>query len=263
MKPGADYYDDPRIAEAYDVDSPGLEGDAAFYAGLAQEAAASGQEVLELAVGTGRVAIPIARAGVRVTGLDRSPAMLEVARRKAEDVESLTLIEGDMADFDLGREFGLVYIPYRSFLHLMTIEAQKSCLRCVREHLVSGGRFALNFFNPDIAAIGDWLGPKRGSLQRLEAKDVSDGGKREVWSSRRYLTGTQQLDETRIEERLAPDGAVVSRVYRRMGLRYVFRYEMQHLLELSGFEVEALYGGFEQEPFTDTSAEMVWVARSR
>ncbi len=81
------------------------------------------------------------------------------------------------------------------------------------------------------------------------------------WETRKYLTSTQQIDETRIEERLSGEGAVISRVYRKMGLRYVFRYEMQHLLELSGFQVEALYGGFEGEAFTDTSSEMVWVAR--
>jgi hypothetical protein len=143
----------------------------------------------------------------------------------------------------------------------MTVEEQRSCLRCCYEHLVPGGRLALNFFNPDIAKIAEWLGPKRDGLQRIRETRLDDGSRRGEWSTRRYLTSSQQVDEERIEERLDSNGVVTSRVYRNMRLRYVFRYEMQYLLELAGFEVEALYGGFAGEPFTDTSSEMVWVAR--
>jgi ubiquinone/menaquinone biosynthesis C-methylase UbiE len=256
------YYLDPRVAESYDRDQAPLAGDVEFYMRLALEAAARGLPVLELAVGTGRVAIPIAQAGVKVVGLDRSPAMLDVARRKAEGIENLRLVEGDMASFDLWDRFGLIFIPFRSFLHLVTVEDQRSCLECVHRHLVPGGLFALNFFNPDLVMIANWLGQKRDGLQRI--RDVSvDGQRHTEWATRRYGTARQQIDEDRIDERLDDRGAVVSRVYRKMALRYVFRYEMQHLLELTGFEVEALYGGFEAQEFVDSSSEMVWVAVKR
>jgi len=143
----------------------------------------------------------------------------------------------------------------------MTVGEQKSCLRCVLEHLAPGGRLALNFFNPDIVLMAAWMGPAAKGLQAARELTLAGGGRVVEWETRRYRTATQHIDDDRIEERLSDRGAVISRVFRKMGLRYVFRYEMQHLLELTGFEVEALYGGFRGEPFTDASGEMVWVAR--
>jgi ubiquinone/menaquinone biosynthesis C-methylase UbiE len=214
-------YHDPAVARRYDEeDGPRDRGDVVFYLGLALEAAAAGLPVLELAVGTGRVAIELARAGVQVVGLDISPAMLSVARSKAAGMSNLTLVEGDMADFRLGRRFGLIYIPFRSFLLLNTVERQRSCLASVQRHLAPGGRFALNFFNPDLP------------LRQAHSGKRSDEGRGRV-----------------------------SRVYGRTRLRHVSRQEMEDLLRLSGFEVEALHGGFRGEPFVDTSTEMVWVAR--
>jgi SAM-dependent methyltransferase len=153
-----DYYTDPRTAETYDA-GMGAEADAMndtpFYVGLAREAAAQDMAVLELGCGTGRVTIPIAREGIDVVGLDNAPAMLDVARRKAAaDGLDVTWVEADMRDFDLGRRFGLVIIPYRSFLHLLTDEDQRSCLAAVHRHLLPGGRLALNFFAPPSAATG-------------------------------------------------------------------------------------------------------------
>ena len=81
------------------------------------------------------------------------------------------------------------------------------------------------------------------------------------WETRTYATATQGLDDVRIEEELSEQGAVVSRVYKSLRLRYVVRYEMEHLLALAGFEVEALYGGFGREPFDEAAREFVWVAR--
>src|SRR5690606_37852341 len=158
------YYFDPRVAEAYDAEIARLDAvvreDVPFYVGLAREAAAAGQTVLELGCGTGRVTIPIAEAGATVVGLDNAPAMLEVARRKAGDAANPRWVLGDMADFRLEERFGLVIIPFRSFLLLLTVEEQKRCLACIREHLQPGGRLALNVFNPSILYIADWLGDR-------------------------------------------------------------------------------------------------------
>ncbi len=252
MKDG--YYLDARVAEAYDADTL-MTDDVAFYVGLAKETGDAG--VLELAAGTGRVTIPMARAGVPVVGLDRSPAMLTVARRKARGLGRVEWVEGDMAGFDLGRRFGLVIIPFRSFLLLLSVAEQKSCLACVREHLVPGGRLAFNIFNPSIPLMAEWLTTRRGGLERR--RDGAPGT--EVWATRRYGTAGQNIDEQRIEERLGDDGAVIARVYRNLRQRYVFRYEMEHLLALSGLAVEALYGWFDRRPFDDESSEMVWIAR--
>ena len=254
------YYFDPRVAEAYDAEIGRLDevvrDDIAFYAGLAREASEAGHAVLELGCGTGRVTLPIAQAGVEVVGLDSSPAMLEVARRKAAEAENLHWVLGDMGDFQLGQRFGLVIIPFRSFLLLLTVEEQKACLARIREHLVDGGRLALNIFNPSILYIADWLGDRRQHWLRTQPEPG-----RELWVSRDYRTAGQQLNETRAEVRLSDEGAVIQRVERNLRLRWVYRYEMEHLLTLCGFEVEALYGWFDGRPFTDDSNEMVWVAR--
>ena len=259
-----DLYYDVNFAASYDQEHPGLEGDLEFYMALAQEAAATGQEVLELAAGTGRITVPIARAGVRIVGLERAPAMLAIARERGAGLESLSWVEADMTEFALGRLFGLVMIPYRSFLHLMTVEAQKACLERVREHLLPGGRLALNFFNPDLSIIGEWVGGRSGGLERLPATRHPKSGRRvEQWQSNRYEPSEQRLEHTRVSEELSDEGVVVSRVYSEMPMRYVFRYEFEHLLALTGFEVEALYGGFEGQAFGPSSTELVWLAKVR
>jgi SAM-dependent methyltransferase len=257
------YYHDPRVAAEYDAEHVGRDvttDDIPFYVDLAREAASSGHSVLELACGTGRVTIPIADAGARVTGLDASAAMLEVAGAKTAGRNNPRWLQADMTEFRLEERFGLVIIPFSSFLHLLTVSDQKACLRLAHEHLVPGGRLALNIFNPDIVMIASWLTGRRDALERLRRQASAIAG-RETWATRRYSTSQQSLDETRIEEGLSDEGAVISRVYRNLRLRYVFRYEMEHLLALSGFEVEALYGWFDRRPFDDESRQMVWTAR--
>jgi SAM-dependent methyltransferase len=241
-----DYYLDPRVAGRYDTEQQGrevTEDDIPFY--------------IELARGTGRVTIPVAQAGADVVGLDRSPAMLAVARRKSQGIDNIRWIEGDMSDFDLGQRFGLVMVPFRSFLLLLTVAEQKSCLRAIRAHLVDGGRLALNIFNPDLVSMASWIGESHETWWRSEEKQA----RRETWVRRRYRTAGQELHETRAEIDLAGGGAIIARVERNLRLRYVFRYEMEHLLELNGFEVESLFGWFDRRPFEDDSSEMVWVAR--
>ncbi len=129
-------------------------GDTQFYLEPARESAAQGHSVLELACGTGRVTLPNAREGIEVVGLDNAAAMLDIARRKASsDGIAMTWVEADMRDFDLARRFGLMIMPYRSFLHLLTDADQRSCLDTVLRHLKPRGRFALNFFAPPFAAF--------------------------------------------------------------------------------------------------------------
>jgi SAM-dependent methyltransferase len=210
------FYFHPRNAEAYDDDmgrAADAMGDVAFYARLAREAAEQGQAVLELGCGTGRVTIPIAQAGVEVVGLDNAPAMLDVAQRKAvaADVE-IRWVLASMTGFHLHQRFGLIIIPYRSFLHLLTEADQLACLSRVYEHLSPGGRLALNFFVPPVPVARN-------------------------------------------------DKPLISRIHKQMRLRYVSKDEMPSLLDRCGFEIEALYGGFDNEPFAASSSEMVWIAR--
>lgn len=246
-----DYYFDERIAEAYDADVAGsaaAQEDVPFYVQLAAEAAAAGQAVFELGCGTGRVAIPMAQAGARVVGLDNSPAMLAVARRKAQalGVTGISWVEADMASFVLGERFGLIVIPLNSFLLLLSGAAQKACLDAVLRHLEPSGRLALAIFNPATIQIVRWSREDR-----------------EVWLRLQQPAGAERglLQESRIQVRLSEDGAVIQRLAKNLRLRWVYRHEMEALLTGCGLEVEALYGGFDQRPFAEDSQVMVWVAR--
>jgi ubiquinone/menaquinone biosynthesis C-methylase UbiE len=147
-----EYYRSARNAARYERDMGRLRDsvdDIPFYVALAQEAAARGEAVLELGCGTGRVTIPMAQAGAKVTGLDGAAAMLDIARAKAPAAGvDVRWVEGDMAAFELGETYGLVVIPFRSFLHLITAEEQKGCLDAIHRHLHPRGLLALNFYVP-------------------------------------------------------------------------------------------------------------------
>jgi SAM-dependent methyltransferase len=129
--------------------------DVGFFVDLAREA---GGPVLELGCGTGRVLIPTSHAGIDVTGLDLSPQMLAVCRRKLQDESDAVrsrvhLIQGDMRRFDLSRQFRLVTIPFRPFQHLIEVEDQLACLDCIRRHLDDDGKLVVDVFNPSLTAL--------------------------------------------------------------------------------------------------------------
>ncbi|HMD30950.1 MAG TPA: class I SAM-dependent methyltransferase, partial [Candidatus Acidoferrales bacterium] len=153
------------IAEFYDATLVYQERkDVEFYVA---EARAAGGAVLELGCGTGRVLLPTARAGISITGLDASANMLARCRAKlAEEPEAVRgrteLVRGDLADFDLGRQFPLITIPFRPFQHLLTVEQQLGCLRAARRHLAPGGRLIFDVFHVDPASVYDpaWLEEK-------------------------------------------------------------------------------------------------------
>jgi len=165
-------------ADVYDLQYEGYEEDIPFYVGEAERAA---PPVLELACGTGRVTIPIAQAGVDVIGLDSSPEMLAVAQRKVvqlspEVKERIRLLEADMRDFSLDERFGLIMIPFRSFLLLLSVEHQKRALLNIHRHLRPDGHLALNIFIPDLGIIASHSSPLGEPLKRMkEVKDPETG----------------------------------------------------------------------------------------
>jgi Methyltransferase domain len=223
---------DEAFAERYEDWSANMTADVAFYAGLA--CSADGP-LVELAVGNGRVAIPVAQAaGRRVIGIDSSPAMLVQARtRAAEAGVELDLREGDMRDLALDEPAGLVYCPFRALLHLPTWADRRRTFERVAASLRVGGRFAWNAFIFDHRAAA-----------RL------DGQHREkpVPHTIRYSVADGRVDIIR------DDGATSS-------LWWATKNEWLGLIDVGGLELETLYGGFEGEPFTDDSQEYVFVVR--
>ena len=251
------YYD--SWAEIYDWVYAWRRDDVRFYV---EQARLSGGSVLELGSGTGRVAIPIARAGVEVVGLESSTAMLREAQRKTGAASEASAgvplwVEGDMRDFSLGRKFALVIIPFRGFLSLLSVGEQLDCLRHIRGHLAPGGRLIFDVFVPDL----DMLTDDDSTPFYVEDVRHPDSDRRLIiWHHNRFDNHNQINNARTILEEVDSGGEVVRRLYREFQVRYIHRFEAQHLLELAGFRVEELYGDFELGPFDEDSADMVWVA---
>jgi len=221
---------DEGFADRYDEWSAEMTEDVPFYVELARE---TDDALVELAVGSGRVAIPVAEAtGRAVLGIDTSPAMLAQARERAAAAGvELELREGDMRDLELDQAAGLVYCPFRGLLHLPTWADRRRVFERVAASLRPGGRFAWNAFAFDHAIAA-----------RLDGEH-QDGP---VPHSLRYAVGDNRIDITL-------DGGGTSSLW------WATKNEWLGLIDVAGLEVEALYGGFDRRPFDDESREYVWV----
>ena len=223
-------------ADRYDDRPSGVAPDVAFYVGLAREADGP---LVELAVGTGRVAVPVAQAtGRRVIGIDSSAGMLAQARERATDAGvELDLREGDMRDLQLEEPAALIYCPGRSLLHLPTWADRRRCFERVAASLQPEGRFAWNAFtlNHHLAATLDG-----------QHSDASPG--LPVPHTIRYSVSDNRVDM------ILDDRGTGS-------LWWATKNEWLGLLDVAGLQLEALYGGFAGEPLDDDSGEYVFVAR--
>jgi SAM-dependent methyltransferase len=237
---GVDPY--AAFADIYEEWSAPMTEDVPFYVELAREADGP---VVELAVGTGRVAVPVAQAiGRPVIGIDVSAAMLGKAREAAEAAGvELELREGDMRELSLEEPAALIYCPYRSLLHLPTWADRRLVFERVAEALEPGGRFAWNafVFDPAIAFTQDRVArPFPGSTT--------------IWVYAEHHPEDNRVDVTAFVGQPG-QGA------RELTLWWLTRSEWEGLLDVAGLETEALYGGFDKRPFDDEAREFVWVAR--
>jgi SAM-dependent methyltransferase len=211
--------------------------DIAFYVSEARKARGT---VVELGVGTGRIAVPVAEAGVSVIGVDSSPEMLAVCRTRAEEAgvaDRLDLRLGDLRDPPVGEHVPLVICPFRSYLHLADGEERVTALRAARELLVEDGRLIFDVFAPSRDDIeetnGRWLEREPGIWERA---DWDEEGRRLVLGVR-----SEQGETT-------------------MTLSWLSVPEWQALLERAGFAVEACYGWFDRRPYAG-GEDSIWLAR--
>jgi ubiquinone/menaquinone biosynthesis C-methylase UbiE len=249
---------DPYLAFVgfYDEWTREQTGDVEFYVRRANAAAGP---VIELGVGTGRIAIPTAEAGQRVIGVDLSAAMLGEARRRAAEAgvaDRIAFAEADMRAFVAEAPVHLVTIPFRSFLHMETTEDQLTCLRNIHRSLLSGGNLILNMFVPDPAFI---VGQDR--KRNLHGEFTDERGRRcEIWVTPIYEVTSQRVT-IRASVEAFEDSRLVETTESELHVRMIHRYEMEHLLARTGFEVESLYGDFDERPLEESCREMIWVAR--
>ncbi|HEV8384078.1 MAG TPA: class I SAM-dependent methyltransferase [Candidatus Acidoferrales bacterium] len=234
--------------------------DIAFYV---DEARAAGS-VLELGCGSGRILIPIAAAGVPVTGLDLSEAMLARCREKlaAQPPEvraRVRLVHASMTHFELAEKFALITTPFRAFQHLIAIDDQLACLRCAHWHLAPGGRLVLDMFQVNPSALtgdSEWL---REREDTPETK-LPDG--RTFRRSARITAfhRAEQVNEVEFIIYLThPDGRT-ERHTQTLPFRYFFPKEVEHLLARAGFRVATMYGNFDRSPLVNDSPEMLTLA---
>lgn len=254
-------YGDARWAEFYDANIVyQARRDVSFFV---EESCRAGGETLEIGCGTGRVLIPTVRAGARVTGLDRAEGMLARCRanldREPPEVRArASLVHGDMREFDLGRRFALVTFPFRPFQHLLTVEEQLACLACVRRHLDPGGKMVLDLFDPWLEKLLD----KPGTADVVAEFALSDGSRvvRRAAVLERNLHAQVSLCSL-THEVTRPDGRRES-FTESFEMRHLFRFEAEHLLVRAGFQVEALYAGYDRAPYGSRyPGELIFVAR--
>jgi len=251
------------IPEFYDHVVPyASRQDVAFYV---EAACQSGGPVLELGCGTGRVLVPTARAGIEIVGLDASEGMLEACRRRLRaeplDVQRRATVQrGDMRDFELGRAFRLVTIPFRPFQHLTTVDDQMSCLKSIHKHLVQGGRLILDLFNPRLdALVRDNLGQESEDEPVFTSPDGRRVIRRHKIVSRDYSNQINQIEL--IYYVTHPDGRE-ERLVHAFPMRYLYRFEAEHLLARCGFKAENVYADFDKSPYgSKYPGELIFVAK--
>jgi SAM-dependent methyltransferase len=227
------------LARYYDLDLQGYAHDLLFFENFARHA---GPPVLELGVGTGRVAAHLAEAGIAVTGIDSSPAMLEAARARISGTAKrrLTLHQADLREFELDGQFEMAFAALNTFGHLTTRDDQVLALNTVWKHLTD---------ERDRELVLDWArtDPATGNTV---VKLVSG-----------YLDEVAQLQHlTFIFDDTDAEG-LTRRTVVSFPLRYNYPAEMELLLEHCGYQIDGIYGSYELEPFAANSERMIVVAR--
>jgi len=248
-------------AEWYDIFYAAADpGDIDFYHGLSK---ASGGPILEIGVGTGRIALPLAQQGMEIVGIDLFEPMLKVAHQNALDVApldgSFRLIQADMRDFDLKRQFPIVTIPARTLLLATTEAEQIDTLCCAAKHLASDGTMAFNLFYPDPEMLAD--DPDEEFL--LEVVDKPDGGRYVLTARNRFDVVSQLNHGVQIAEELDPKGEILRRQELKVVVRYLYPEQIIALCDRVGLEVIEMWGDFEGGELDEESDEIVVLARHK
>lgn len=254
----ADFYE--RIAPYYDLLHADLTEDVGFVLALAGRAEGP---VLELGCGTGRLLLPLARAGYDVTGVDISAAMLERAReRVAEAGEAVgrrvTLVEDDVTSFELAqKEYGLVLFSYNTFLHFDPSSAVAAC-RAARRHLRPGGVLFIDVINPLLMAHTP--NDRFLTLERT-LSDPETGNTVLVLASNRVDEAAQILSITWVYDATTAAPGPVHRTVAEVQYHYYFPHQMELIFEESGFSLEAVYGAYNERAFDEESERLLLLAR--
>ncbi len=224
----------------------GLE-DVPFYLKNAVE---YGEPILELACGTGRVTIPIAKEGLSVTGLDLLDTMLTQAKKKSkESGVKIDWIKADMTDFNLNKKFNLILMPGCAFNWLLELESVEKCLTCVKEHLKPNSVFIFDAFNPDLNFL---IRDPSKTYPNAEYQDP-DGRGLVIVSERSKYDKATQINDVKLLYSIAG-----KKINNELKLRIFFPQELDAILKYNGFKIITKYGDFDQSAFTSHSRRQLF-----
>lgn len=218
-----------------------------------KQATRYGDPVLELTCGTGRVALPLAKAGYRVTGIDISESMLAEARRKSsQEGIAVEWIKADIREFDLGRKFPLVVFPFNTIAILWGLEDLEACLACVKSHLSEKGKFIVDVFNPDFKFL------LRNAAERYPHSQYSDpdGQGTIVVTESNVYDAAREINQLKLFYKFPGKDEEISE---ELSIRIYFPQELDALLKYNGFVVEAKYGNYDETPFASASPRQISV----
>lgn len=258
-RPAASPEPDPYalLPELYDLEHAEFDDDLSLYLNLAEIV---GDPILELGCGTGRILVPLADAGWRVSGIDRSAAMLATARSAIDARGSRSrvhLIQSDFTDAAsaTGGPFGLVIIGLNGFMHLPSLDAQRSCLLAARNALDSRGQLVIDILNP----TPDSLRSFDHGVVHEGSWTTTDGTVIDKFGSRRLSPAAQTIATRLWYDSVQPNGAL-RRTLSEFTLRYVHQAELALMLELAGFVEVQFYGTYDLDPFDDASERLIVTA---
>ncbi len=243
------------LAQFYDADLKGHTEDLSLYREMAQR---TGGPILEMMCGTGRVLLPLAKAGFQLTGVDLSLPMLEIARPKiaaANLNDKISLLHGDACTIALPQKhFALAFIALNSFMHLTKIADQLATLANMHRSLTSEGLLLLDLFNPDPVALA-----KEDNRMILDRQYKLNERLIVKFTASESDLATQTNILTYFYDELDAEGHV-TRQLSRFTIRWFYRYEIEHLLARAGFQLQAIYGSYELDSYTSESPRLLVVA---
>lgn len=249
-----DSFEEFRDPQTYDLETEAFDEDRSL---IETWARSLGGPLLDLACGTGRMALRMAAQGYEVTGVDIMPEMIEQARKKAADrTLSVEWVVSDGRAFHLQKQFPFIFMLCHAWQFFLTREDQEALLARVREHLQPGGCFLFETRNPNSHNLLPVHHPGP------QTYPTAEGGQFIVTEQKRYDPLTQIQHYTRQHVFLHSDGQRVEKTI-RVALRYVYPQEVEALLHYNGLQIRTCYGSWQQEPLTATSPEMIYVCQTR
>jgi SAM-dependent methyltransferase len=239
-----------EFADIYDIEYADFTEDIPFW-----KRVITGKKILEIGIGTGRIAVPLSKYGYKITGIERSPDMLRILQQKVKQkhINNIKPLKADMRNFDLKEKFDFAFIPFHLFHEAIARRDQERTLHCVREHLKRKGKLGIDLFHFRYDQL------EHADLLRWE-KVFDDPGTGEQW----YRFVSNRVDQERqiIYHliRYEYTGTPVKVLYCEVGFHYYTPFEILNLLEKCGFVCLDIYGDYQRGKFTNRSHKMIIIA---